>query len=157
VNVVIAEPPVAPAVYATVADAAPAVAVPIVGACGTVVAVIEFDAAEAADVPELFVAVTVNVYKVDDCKPVTVTGEEEPVPVNPPGLEVAVNEVAVAPAAGVNVTVAAPLLNERPVPTFVAVPIVGIPGLPFAEEAYIPMIGIRRYRPQLEMNLKKGT
>jgi hypothetical protein len=38
-----------------------AVTVPIVGACGTVVAVMLFDAAEAAEVPAAFVAVTVNV------------------------------------------------------------------------------------------------
>jgi hypothetical protein len=48
------------------------------------------DAAEAALVPLLLVAVTVKVYEVLDCKPVTVTGEEAPVPVNPPGLEVTV-------------------------------------------------------------------
>ena len=37
------------------------VAVPIVGACGTVVAVIALDADEAFDVPTELVAVTVNV------------------------------------------------------------------------------------------------
>jgi hypothetical protein len=58
--------------------------------------VIELDAADAGDVPLAFVAVTVNVYEVDPLKPETVIGEE-PVPVIPPGLEVAVNEVAVAP------------------------------------------------------------
>jgi hypothetical protein len=56
-----AAPPVAPAVYVTVALALPAVAVPIVGACGTVVAVMLLDAEEAVDVPTAFVAVTVNV------------------------------------------------------------------------------------------------
>jgi hypothetical protein len=49
-----------------------------------------FDAAEAGPVPTKFVAVTVNVYAVLDCKPVTVKGEEAPVAVNPPGLEVTV-------------------------------------------------------------------
>jgi hypothetical protein len=48
------------------------------------------DAADAAPVPRELVAVTVNVYAVADCKPVTVTGDEAPVPVNPPGLEVTV-------------------------------------------------------------------
>jgi hypothetical protein len=38
-----------------------AVADPIVGACGTVVAVMLFDAADAVDVPAADVAVTVNV------------------------------------------------------------------------------------------------
>ena len=50
-------------VQATVTDVGPAfVAVPIVGAPGTVTAgVTEFDAADATDVPAEFVAVTVNV------------------------------------------------------------------------------------------------
>jgi hypothetical protein len=74
-------PPVAPAVYVTVAEALPAVAAPIVGACGTVVAVIELDALEAGEVPAADVAVTVNVYAVADCNPVTVIGELAPVPV----------------------------------------------------------------------------
>ena len=41
-------------------------------------------------VPELFVAVTVNVYAVPVVKPLTVIGDAEPVPVNPPGLDVTV-------------------------------------------------------------------
>jgi hypothetical protein len=103
--------------------------VPTVGACGTVVAVIEFDADEFAEGPTEFDAYTTKVYAVFDCSPVTVKGDDEPVAVYPPGEDVAVNEVAAAPvAAGVNVTVAAPLLNARPVPTFVAVPIVGALG-----------------------------
>jgi hypothetical protein len=36
------------------------------------------------------VALTVNVYAVPLVKPVTVIGDEEPVPVRPPGLEVTV-------------------------------------------------------------------
>jgi hypothetical protein len=48
------------------------------------------DAADAAPVPRELAAVTVNVYEVDDCRPVTVTGDDAPVPVNPPGLEVTV-------------------------------------------------------------------
>jgi hypothetical protein len=83
-------PPVAFAVYVTVADAFPPVAVPIVGACGTVVAVMLFDAEEAADVPIALVAVTVNVYEVDEARPVTVSGDEAPDAVNPPGELVAV-------------------------------------------------------------------
>jgi hypothetical protein len=68
----------------------PPVAVPIVGACGTVVAVTLFDAEDAGPVPIALVAVTVNVYEVLDCKPVTVIGDEAPVPVKPPGLDVTV-------------------------------------------------------------------
>jgi hypothetical protein len=45
----------------TVALALPAVAVPIVGAAGTVAVVIALEAAEAPLVPSAFVAVTVNV------------------------------------------------------------------------------------------------
>jgi len=56
--------------------------------------VTEFDAADATDVPWLFVAVTVNVYAVPDVKPVTVIAllqvAEVNVPVLPPGLDVAV-------------------------------------------------------------------
>jgi hypothetical protein len=48
-------------VYVTVADPLPAVAVPIVGACGTVVAVMLLEAAEAAEVPAALVPVTVKV------------------------------------------------------------------------------------------------
>jgi hypothetical protein len=106
-------PPVAPAVYVTVAEALPAVAVPMVGACGTVVAVMLLDAAEAAPVPRELVAVTVNVYEVLDARPVTVTGDDAPVPVNPPGLEVTVYEVIGRPPSktgAVKVTDAAPLL-----------------------------------------------
>ena len=61
VKVDTALPPVAPAVNVIEADVFPPVAVPIVGACGTVVAVIEFDAEDVALVPAAFVAVTVNV------------------------------------------------------------------------------------------------
>jgi hypothetical protein len=64
VNDVIVAPPLEPgAVNATVAVVDPvAVAVPIVGAPGaTASVVIKFEAADAADVPTLFVAVTVNV------------------------------------------------------------------------------------------------
>jgi hypothetical protein len=90
VNVVMVLPPVAPAVYPTVAEALPAVAVPIVGAPGTVVAVMLAVAADAALVPIALVAVTVNVYEVDDVKPVTVNGEDAPEAVSPPGLDVTV-------------------------------------------------------------------
>ena len=62
-DVIVAPPSETGAVKPTVAEADPvAVAVPIVGAPGTTGSVvIEFEAADAADVPALFVAVTVNV------------------------------------------------------------------------------------------------
>ena len=78
------------AVKLTVACALPPVAVPIVGAPGTVAGVTLFEAAEAAPVPALFVAVTVNVYAVPFDRPVTVIGEATPLAVSPPGLEVTV-------------------------------------------------------------------
>jgi hypothetical protein len=96
----------------TDAEALPPVAVPIVGACGIVVAVIDEEADEASDVPTEFVAVTVNVYETPDCRPVTVNGEVAPLVVNEPGDEVAVKEVIGAPLSdpAVNATVAEPLL-----------------------------------------------
>jgi hypothetical protein len=54
------------------------------------------DAADAADVPLALVAVTVNVYAVPFERPVTVIGLA-PVPVNPPGDEVAVKVETAAP------------------------------------------------------------
>jgi hypothetical protein len=103
----------------------PPVAVPIVGACGTVVAVIELEAEVAVVVNPPPLAVAVNVYEVPDCKPVTVTGDV-PLAVNPPGEDVTLYELGIPPVDfGVAVTVAAPLLYALPVPTFVAVPIFG--------------------------------
>ena len=64
------------------------VAIPIVGAIGFVVT--EVDALDATDVPPELVAVTVNVYGVFEVNPITLIGEDEPVPVKPPGLLVTV-------------------------------------------------------------------
>ena len=63
-------------------------------------------AALAADVPVLFVAVTVNVYAVFVVRPETVSGDAEPVAVKPPGLDVTVKFVIGEPLAlpGVNET-----------------------------------------------------
>lgn len=62
------------------------VAVPIVGALGTVVAVIELDAVpEDGETPLALVAVAVKVYDVLDAKLVTVTGDA---PENVAGLVV---------------------------------------------------------------------
>ena len=68
----------------------PLVAVPIVGASGTVAGVTEFDEAEAVLVPTAFVAVTVNVYVVPFVKPVTVIGDEPPYATKPPVFDVTV-------------------------------------------------------------------
>jgi len=87
----IAEPPLlAGGVKATEACALPALAVPMVGAPGTVAGVTEFDGAEAGPGPTAFVAVTVKVYAVPFASPVTVIGEAAPVAVMPLGLEVTV-------------------------------------------------------------------
>jgi hypothetical protein len=83
--------------------------------------VIELDAADAAPTPTVFVAVAVNVYEVDADNPVTVIGEDAPVAVTLPGLDVTVYVVIVLPlllTGAVNVTLAF-------APTSVAVPIVG--------------------------------
>jgi hypothetical protein len=125
-----ADPPVAPAVYSTVALAFPEVTAPIVGACGTVVAVTEDDEALEAVVPALFVAVTAYVYPVDDCKPVTTIGELVPLAVYEPGVDVTVKLAGAPPVSvtGENATDADPLLYDLPVPTFVATTEVGTDG-----------------------------
>jgi hypothetical protein len=53
-------------------------------------AVILFDVDEDVDVPDALVAVTVNVYDEPAISPITLIGLLVPVPVNPPGLLVAV-------------------------------------------------------------------
>jgi hypothetical protein len=47
-------------------------------------------AALAGPVPVAFVAVTVKVYEVPTLNPETVIGEDTPVPVKPPGIDVTV-------------------------------------------------------------------
>jgi hypothetical protein len=54
-------------------------------------------AEDASDVPIAFVAVTVNVYDVPAVKPLTVIGDELPVAVTPPGLDVTVYWVIAEP------------------------------------------------------------
>jgi hypothetical protein len=115
---VIEDPPVAPAVNGTEIDVAVFCnGVPIVGACGTVVAVTPDEADEAEDVPYALDAVTVYVYCVLDASPVTVTGDDVPVNVDGDvvGVGVTTNELG-APALvlGVNATDILPLLNARP-------------------------------------------
>jgi hypothetical protein len=88
VYVVTALPPVAPAVYATVAVVAVgAAAVPIVGASGTEVTVTALDAA-LVTVPCEFVEATAKVYCVEDVRPVTTNGDADPDAVKLPGVDV---------------------------------------------------------------------
>jgi hypothetical protein len=107
---VIADPPLlAGAVNATEAWAFPFVAVPIVGAPGTVEGVTEFEAALGKLLPVAFVAITVKVYAVPLVSPVTIIGLAVPVLVILPGVEVTVYPVIADPpllAGAVNVTVA---------------------------------------------------
>jgi hypothetical protein len=88
---VIAEPPsLAGAENGTVACLLPAVAVPMVGAPGTVDGVTLFEAPDAAPLPTALRAVTAKVYACPFVRPLTVTGDVAEVPVRPPGLDVAV-------------------------------------------------------------------
>lgn len=103
----------------------PAVAVGFAIVAGTVVTVTAEDAADAADVPEALVAVTVNVGVDVDVRPVTTTGEDAPVAVCPV-LAVTVNDVAGGePAGNSKVTETAPSLNGLLVPTFVPPTLIG--------------------------------
>jgi hypothetical protein len=110
---VIVEPPLNPgAENVIVASPFPRVAVPIIGASGTVAGVTELLDADALPVPAPFVAVTVNVYVTPLVSPVTTIGEEPPVAVIPPGEEVTVYEVIAEPPllpGAENVIVACPL------------------------------------------------
>ena len=67
----------APAVKLTVAWASPAVAVPMVGAAGTVAGV-TFTVADGALLPTLLVATNEQLYVVPFVRPVTVIGEVAP-------------------------------------------------------------------------------
>jgi hypothetical protein len=71
--------------------------------------VIELEAELHGPVPIPFVALTLNVYEVEPLKQLTVIGDVAPVPVLPPGHDVAVYEVIALPplqAGDVNATVA---------------------------------------------------
>lgn len=84
----IADPPFElGALKVTVAWPLPRVAVPMVGASGTVAGVTEFVVADGVLVPTAFVAVTVNVYEVPLVRPVITIGDEPPVAVKPPVLD----------------------------------------------------------------------
>ena len=87
-----------------------------VGGFGVTVAVIDDDAALAADVPLAFVATAVKVYAVPSVKPVTVKGDDAPDAVSPPGLDVTVYPVIadppVAPAVNATVTCKLPFVKE---------------------------------------------
>ena len=95
-----------------------------VGAPELVAGVTLFEASEAALVPTALVAVTVKVYEVPLERPVTTIGDEPPLPVWLPGLEVAVYEVIVLPPLEPG-ALKATLASAFPP---VAAPMVGAPG-----------------------------
>ena len=64
------------------------VVIPMVG--GPDIVVFAIDSLDETDVPPEFVAETENVYIVFGVNPDTLIGEDEPVPVKPPGLLVTV-------------------------------------------------------------------
>jgi hypothetical protein len=102
----------------------PAVAVPIVGAFGTVAGVTALLVAEAVLVPAEFCAVTVKVYTVPLVSPVTVIGEPPLVAEKPPTFEDTVYDVIDDPpllTGAVNEMVAWPLPAT-------ALTLVGVPG-----------------------------
>ena len=95
---------------------------------GTVVIVGAFDAKDGPDVPAALDALTVNAGPDPVAKPVTIIGDDAPVPVCPV-LAVTVKDVALGESAGKeNATETAPLLNALPVPTSVPVTPVGANG-----------------------------
>ncbi len=99
------------------------------GASGTVVAVIELELADAADIPKLFVPVTEKVYETPDCNPDTTIGDVDADVLKPPGVDVARYEFGrPPPSPGENATDADELLYTFPVPEYVILPIVGIAG-----------------------------
>jgi hypothetical protein len=124
---VIAEPPLLDgAEKATLALPSPGVTTPMVGAPGGPEGVTE-TAAEASLVPALLVAVTLQLYVVPFCRPVTVIGLAVPVAardIAPVAVQVTVYSVMVAEplfAGGVNATSAVAL-------PAVAVPMAGASG-----------------------------
>jgi hypothetical protein len=85
------------AVKLTVAEEDPPTALTFVGNPGVVAGVTDAEGSLAAPVPATLVAVTVNVYAVPLVRPDTMIGDDAPVAVNPPGDDVTVYPVIVAP------------------------------------------------------------
>ena len=81
-------PPVDPGVKATLRVPLPGVAVPMVGAPGTVNGVALLEGPDAAPVPAALVALTVQVYPVPLVRPVTTTGDDGPAALVPPQVAV---------------------------------------------------------------------
>lgn len=105
-------------------------AVPIVGACGTVVGTTVFVAADEIEVPIPFLACAVNEYVVPVVNPDTLIGEEVPVNVvgEVTGDGVIINSVEGPPPPAVNETSATALPNAIFVPTSAADKFTGVSG-----------------------------
>ena len=113
----------------TVACPFPLTAFTLVGLPGTVEGVTLLEAFDAGPVPTSFAAVTVNAYAVPFVSPVTVIGLAAPVPVMPPGYDVAVYPVIAVPpsdSGGVKKTNALPPAGSALVHALIPV---GAPGL----------------------------
>ena len=92
VKLVIGEPPSEPAVKLIVAKPLPGVALTPVGASGTVAGAtgVTLTLADGALGPTALVAVTEHEYVVPLVNPVTVSGDDAPLALKPPELQVAV-------------------------------------------------------------------
>nr|WP_263864072.1 hypothetical protein [Paenibacillus lycopersici] len=141
-SVIVLPPSLAGAVKLTVAVPFPAVAVTPVGAPGTPIGatgVTLADAADAADSPAEFVAVTWNVYAVPFVNPVTVIGPAVVlVSVTFPGLDVTVYSVIVLPpslAGAVKLTVAVPFPAVAVTPVGALGTPIGATGVTLADAA----------------------
>ncbi len=122
---VIADPPFETgALKVTVTCPLPWVAVPMIGASGTVAGTTELEVADPALSPSAFVAVTVKVYVTPFVNPVTVIGEVPPVAVIPPGEDVTVYKVIAEPPF---LTGTEKIIVASPFPR-VAVPMIGASG-----------------------------
>ena len=129
------------ALKVTVAWPFPATALTLVGAPGTVAGVTELEALEAVLVPTEFVAVTVKVYAVPFVSPMIVIGDEPPVAVNPPVLDVTVYEVMADPpllAGALKVTVAWPFPATALTPVGAPGTVAGTTELLVPEDVLVP-------------------
>jgi hypothetical protein len=113
----------------------------LVGASGTVAGVTELLALDAELVPAALLAVTVKVYTTPFESPVTVIGEEPPVAVKPPMLEVTVYVVIAEPpllTGAVKEIVADPLPPTATTAVVVPGAVAGVTALLVPDELLVP-------------------
>ena len=119
----------------------PAAALTPVGALGTVAGTIELLVPEAVLVPTALLAVTVNVYVVPLVRPVIVIGDEPPVAVKFPTLELTVYPVMVEPPlllGALNVIVACPFPATALTPVGAFGTVAGVTELLDADAVLVP-------------------